>query len=143
MQRRPYLAVIDDDEGMCRALTRLLHSANMDTNSFRLGQDALRAMAWHEPDCVVLDVELPDFNALDLFKRISKVHPTVPVILMTAWEDELLRNEAIQGGASGFFYKPFADEMFLHAIRSALIDWRDESEPAPGTRRNSPPEADG
>ena len=143
MQRRPYLAVIDDDEGMCRALSRLLHSVNMDTNTFRLGQEALRAMAWREPDCVVLDVELPDFSSLELFKRISKIHPTVPVIIMTAWEDDALRNEAIQGGASGFFYKPFADELFLHAIRSALADWREEADPAAGTRHNFPPEADG
>ena len=143
MQRRPYLAVIDDDEGMCRALSRLLHSANMDTNTFHLGNDALRAMAWRKPDCVVLDVELPDFNSLELFKRINQVHPTLPVIIMTAWEDEMLRSEAIQRGASGFFYKPFPDELFLHAIHSALADWRDGPDPEDSPRDQNPPEADG
>ena len=112
--------VVDDDEGMCRALTRLLHSANIDAAVFHSGKEALHAMTHSEPDCIVLDIELPDFNSLDLFDLNQTLHPGVPVVIITAWEDEDLRRKALKSGVIGFFYKPFADEAFLHAVETAL-----------------------
>ena len=109
MARRPYVYVVDDDEGMCRALNRLLNSANIDAAVFHLGADALHEMNRREPDCVVLDVELPDFNSLKLFERINRAFPRVPVVIITAWEDEDVRIKAVEQGAVGVFYKPFAD----------------------------------
>ena len=121
--------VVDDDEGMCRALTRLLHSANIDSTVFHSGEAALRAMTGSEPDCIVLDIELPDFISLDLLELNQTLHPSVPVVIITAWEDEDLRRRALNRGVVGFFYKPFADEAFLHAVETALA------------RGNQPPKA--
>ena len=120
MEDRPLVFVVDDDEGMCRALTRLLHSANIEAAVFHSAKDALHAMTISEPDCIVLDIELPDFNALDLLELNQTLHPGVPVVIITAWEDEELRRKALKSGVIGFFYKPFADDAFLHAVETAL-----------------------
>jgi FixJ family two-component response regulator len=120
MEDRSRVFVVDDDEGMCRALTRLLHSANIEAAVFHSAKDALHAMTISEPDCIVLDIELPDSNALELLEVSRTLHPGVPVVIITAWEDEDLRRKALKSGVIGFFYKPFADEAFLHAIETAL-----------------------
>ena len=131
MARRPYVYVVDDDEGMCRALNRLLNSANIDAAVFHLGADALHEMNRREPDCVVLDVELPDFNSLKLFERINTAFPRVPVVIITAWEDEDVRIKAVEQGAVGVFYKPFADDVFLSAITTALAKSKARDEDSP------------
>ena len=131
MARRPYVYVVDDDEGMCRALNRLLNSANIDAAVFHLGADALHEMNRREPDCVVLDVELPDFNSLKLFERINRAFPRVPVVIITAWEDEDVRIKAVKQGAVGVFYKPFADDVFLSAITTALAKSKASDEDSP------------
>src|SRR5688572_14767357 len=131
MSRRPYVFVIDDDEGMCRALNRLLNSANIETAVFHLGADALHEMNRRKPDCVVLDVELPDFNSLKLFERISSAFPRLPVVIITAWEDEDVRNKAIQQGAIGVFYKPFTEDVLLSAIATAVAQSEASDEDPP------------
>jgi FixJ family two-component response regulator len=129
MLRRPYVAVVDDDEGMCRALRRLLHSSQMDVATFYTGGEILRSIQQNPPDCIVMDVELPDFKSLDLFDRLHRAHPTVPVIVITAWEDDTLRDRALASGATGFFYKPFSDQEFLGTMQRAM----DEASALAGT----------
>ena len=127
MQLRPYVAVVDDDEGMCRALIRLFQSSDVEVSAFNLGRDALSAIGRREPDCIVIDIELPDFKSLELFDTIHRAHPRLPVIIMTAWEDEALRAKAVARGVSGYFYKPFSDDVFLHAIYAAIAKRKESS----------------
>ena len=120
MQLRPYVAVVDDDEGMCRALIRLLQSSNIEASAFHLGRDALQAISRREPDCIVIDIELPDFKTLGLLDAIQSACPRLPVIIITAWEDDNLRAKAVARGVAGYFYKPFSDDGFLDAIHASI-----------------------
>jgi len=108
----------------------------MDVATFYSGTEILRGLDQRPADCVVLDVQLPDFKALDLFDRIHLAHPDLPLIVMTAWEDDELRSRALAGGAAGFFYKPFGDDEFLGALQTALAGVhspaRDRDKPGPG-----------
>ena len=74
-----------------------------------------------------VDIELPDFKSLELFDTIHRAHPRLPVIIMTAWEDEALRAKAVARGVSGYFYKPFSDDVFLHAIYTAIAKRKESS----------------
>ena len=126
MQIRPYAVVVDDDQAMCRALVRLLRSSNFEVAAFQLGRDALLSINDREPDCIVIDIELPDFKGLDLFTWIQQAHPHVPVVIITAWEDDELRAKALARDAAGFFYKPFSDDVFLQALHTSIAQRRGE-----------------
>ena len=138
MQLRPYAVVVDDDQAMCRALVRLLRSSNFEVAAFQLGRDALQSMNDREPDCIVIDIELPDFKGLDLFTWIHQTHPHVPVIIITAWEDDELRAKAVASDVAGFFYKPFSDDVFLQTLHTSIAQHRGES-----SRPNLPRSRDG
>jgi len=127
MHLHPYVAVVDDDKAMCRALVRLLRSSDFEVAAFHLGSDALDAMDRREPDCFVIDIELPDSTGLELFHGIHRALPRVPVIVITAWEDDDLRAKAMASGAAGFFYKPFSDDVFLHTVHTSIAQHREAS----------------
>src|SRR5262249_35445950 len=72
------------------------------------------------PSCLVLDVNLPDLNGLDLQKRIAVDRIDMPIIFITGYGDVPMTVQAIKGGAVEFLTKPFNDDVLLNAIRNAL-----------------------
>jgi FixJ family two-component response regulator len=120
---KPLVAVVDDDESVCRALGRLLRAAGMDSERFGTGDallDAMRAQdggAWR-PDCIVLDVQMPGINGLEVQKRLAGAD--VPIVFITAHDDLAVRDAALAAGASAYLHKPFDDEVFIGAVRAAM-----------------------
>jgi FixJ family two-component response regulator len=116
---KPLVAVVDDDESVCRALRRLLRAAGMDSERFGTGDALLDAMnaAWR-PDCIVLDVQMPGINGLDVQKRIAGAK--VPIVFITAHDDPAVREAALAAGAFAYLHKPFDDEVFIGAVRAAV-----------------------
>ena len=68
----------------------------------------------------VLDIWMPDLSGLATQQKLQMVSPNTRVIIITANDDYSVQNSAIQGGAMGFFVKPFDDETFLAAVHQAL-----------------------
>lgn len=118
--RAPYIVVVDDDDGMSIALKRLLKSEGYEVLAVSSGEDALGAMRTRRPDCVVMDIELPDYKDLELFESIADEHANLPVIAITAWVDDNLRGRFLSRGGHSFFYKPFSDHLLLEALRYAF-----------------------
>ncbi len=120
---RPLIAVVDDDESICRALKRLVRSCGMDAATFASGQEFIDVLIT-EPafaaDCVVLDLRMPGLNGLEVQERLARLHRQVPVVFITAHEEIGTRQRAMRAGAVGFLRKPFNDEVFLAALRAAL-----------------------
>ena len=120
---RPLIAVVDDDESICRALKRLVRSCGMDAETFASGQefvDLIAAEPSFSADCVVLDVRMPGLNGLEVQERLARINRQVPVVFITAHEEVGTRQRALRAGAVGFLCKPFNDEVFLAALRTAL-----------------------
>jgi FixJ family two-component response regulator len=119
----PMIAIVDDDPSVCRALKRLVRSHGMNAETFASGQefvDLIDAMPSFHADCVVLDVQMPGLNGLDVQERLAESGRRIPVVFITAHDDIGIRQKALAGGAVAFVRKPFNDELFIKTLREAL-----------------------
>ena len=116
--------VVDDDRRIREALSELLSSFDMDAVTFG---SAAEYMAYPKPDvpaCLVLDVELPDINGLDLQRKIAQDnHPHI--VFITGHGDIPSSVRAIKAGAVDFLPKPFKEADLMRAINAALAQNRD------------------
>jgi FixJ family two-component response regulator len=120
---KPMIAIVDDDESVCRAMKRLVRSLAMDAETFSSGQqffELLDAMPSFQPDCLVLDVQMPGLNGLDVQNRLKLSRNRMPVIFITAHDDVGVREKALAGGAVAFLRKPFDDELLVKTLREAM-----------------------
>jgi len=120
---RPLIAIVDDDESVCRALRRLVRSLMMDAETFSSGEhflDLLEAMPSFHPDCLILDVQMPGLNGLDVQQVLAANANTLPVIFITAHDEVGIREKALASGAVAFLRKPFNDELLVKTLDEAL-----------------------
>ena len=116
----PLLAVVDDDADVRVALTRLVASAGFAVETFASGAEFLRSIADHEPDCVVLDLHMPEMSGFDVQGALASRHAAVPVVVVTGHDTPESRARAIQLGAKVYLCKPIHDEALLAAIAAAI-----------------------
>jgi FixJ family two-component response regulator len=122
-ESKPLIAIVDDDESVCRAVRRLVRSLTMDAETFTSGQDfldLLEAMPSFQPDCLILDVQMPGMNGLELKNRLAIIGKTIPVIFITAYDEVGVRERAFAAGAVAFLRKPFNDELLIETMHGAL-----------------------
>ena len=122
-QSKPFIAIVDDDESVCRAIKRLVRSLGMDADTFTSGQqfiEFIEAIPSRPVDCVVLDVQMPGMNGLEVQERLASSGNPLPVIFITAHDEAGVRDRALAAGAVAFLRKPFNDELFIKTLRVAL-----------------------
>ena len=112
--------VIDDEEGMRNALTRLLRSERFDVRPFASARDFLAAYRAEETACLVLDVAMPELDGLELQRRLTHEGVLVPIVFLTGKGDIPTSVHAIRAGAVDFLTKPVNDADLLRAVRGAL-----------------------
>jgi FixJ family two-component response regulator len=116
--------IVDDDERVRDALGELLASHGMCAISFASAGAYVIADKPDVPACLILDVELPDINGLELQRQIAKGdHP--PIVFITGHGDIPSSVQAIKHGAVDFLTKPFSDADLMAAIRTAITQDRD------------------
>jgi len=95
----------------------------MDAETFRSGQqllDSLDATSSFQPDCLVVDVQMPGMNGFDVQDRLITAGSTIPLIFITAHDQVGIREKALAAGAVAFLRKPFGDELLIETLREAL-----------------------
>ena len=97
----PLLAVVDDDAEVRVALTRLVSAAGFEVETFASGADFLRSIEDHEPDCLVLDLHMPEMSGFDVQAALARGHATVPVIVFTGHDTSESRLRADPIGREG------------------------------------------
>lgn len=111
--------VVDDDARLREALGELLAAHGIDTTAFASAGDYIAADKPDVPACLILDVELPDINGLDLQRQIAEGnHP--PIVFITGHGDIPSSVRAIKDGAVDFLTKPFNDADLMAAINVAI-----------------------
>lgn len=119
---RTKIFVVDDDAPVRQALSRLLRSCGFDVDTFSSAQEFLSSVS-PEADvkaCLVLDVKMPGMNGLDLQEKLRDSRWELPIIFITAFDDQKDREKAMAHGAVAFLQKPLSERDLLTNIRSAL-----------------------
>src|SRR5271166_2848102 len=123
--------VVDDDPSAREGVARLIRSAGLTTKTFASGEEFLAAQRPKIPSCLVLDVNLPGLNGLDLQQELEKSGSQVPIVFLTGHGDIPMAVRAVRAGAVSFLTKPVDDEDLLNAITQSIAYYlEDEIRPA-------------
>ncbi len=93
------IAVVDDDKGVCRATRSLLRSLGRRVVTFTAPDAFLKSEELHETSCLITDVHMPGISGVELQARLKAEGHRIPVIVMTAFPDDRVRDRAMQNGA--------------------------------------------
>ena len=116
---RPLIAVVDDEEPVRKALMRLMCSVGLSVETFGSGAAFLKSIDTRLPDCVVLDLHMPQMDGFNVQASLARQCAALPVIIITGHDSPSARERAMEGGASAFLRKPVLDRTLLDAISAA------------------------
>jgi len=112
--------VVDDDASVRSALTMLFMSADMEVRTFEAAEDLLKCQLREQNSCLISDVKLKGLSGLELQQQLAGKGNKMPVIFLTAFDSNEIRQQAKQAGAVGYFRKPVDDQALLDTIRWVL-----------------------
>jgi FixJ family two-component response regulator len=112
--------IVDDDESVRRAARRLIKSFGFAVETFASAEDFLTSGRLPKTACLVLDVQMPGLNGLELQSRLIAEGYQIPIVFITAYNDENAREQALGAGAIGYLVKPFEEADLLNGINLAL-----------------------
>jgi len=115
-----YVAVVDDDEGVCRSMSRLLRAAHFQPVTYPSAEAFLADTKHPKFDCLVLDIQLEGMSGLDLSQRLSTARDATPVVFITAYDDPEVRAQAEASGCAGYFRKTDSGTDVLAAIGRSI-----------------------
>jgi FixJ family two-component response regulator len=118
---KPTAAVVDDEESVGRAIKRLLRSVGIEAEVFTSGDaflDRLSSVPPYEPDCVILDIQMPGTNGLEVQRQLAG--RGMPVIIITAYDDAGVREQVLAAGAVGYLRKPFNGSVLIRTVQTAM-----------------------
>ena len=119
-EERDRVIVVDDDVSVRISLARLFSSAHIPFDMYSSAEDFLANVPASARGCALIDIHLPGLNGLDLQDIIALRNPNLPVIIITAFDDERAEQRALASGAVAFFRKPFDAEALLGLLKDAL-----------------------
>jgi FixJ family two-component response regulator len=115
----PIVFVVDDDVSVRESLELLIRSARWQPQISASAEEFLARPRVFTPSCLLLDVNLPDINGLDL-QRLIAYRAELPIIFITGHGDIPMAVRAVKAGAVEFLTKPFVGDVLLSAVRHAL-----------------------
>ena len=118
--RKNLISLVDDDESIRRTTTLLIESFGFHAAAFESAESFLKSGQLHETSCLIIDLQMPGMNGLQLQSQLAAAGYKVPVVFITAYDKEESRQQALQAGAVAFLSKPFNDGLLLQTIRAAL-----------------------
>lgn len=115
-----YVAVVDDDESLCRSMGRLLRAQGIHAVTYLSAEDFLGDAKRPEFDCLVLDIRLGGMSGIELNRQLVSSGSTTPVIFLTANDDAKMRDEAERTPHAAYLKKTDSAEVVLEVIRKAI-----------------------
>lgn len=115
------ICLLDDEPSVLKALRRLLASEGLHAETFCDPVRFLEHARRHPVRLAVIDIRMPEMTGFEVLAELRAGSPDARVIMMTGENDPGYRSATMAGGASALLLKPFDDEMFLQAVREALM----------------------
>jgi FixJ family two-component response regulator len=125
------ISIVDDDESVRDAIESFLKSIGFRVEVFASAEGFLHLGRLQDTACLVLDVRMPGMSGLELQRQLAAAQWRIPIIFITAHDEEAARAQVLQACVVDYLRKPFSEEALLHAVRSAF-----ESDSG-GTERSS------
>jgi len=119
---KPQIYLVDDDEAVRKALSRLLKAAGYVGEAFASAEDFLAAVPPGSDGILLLDLRMPGIDGFELQKRLQILCPQLPVIFITGHFQAGDRKRALAAGAKGFLIKPFDGETLLSLLESVISE---------------------
>jgi FixJ family two-component response regulator len=113
---KPVVAAVDDDGRVRASIQSVLESAGYEVVVFGSAEAFLESGVLRQATCLLADVRLPGMDGLELQRRIRRARPQLPIIFITAHDDEHIRQQALRDGAVDFLVKPFDAAQLLENI---------------------------
>jgi FixJ family two-component response regulator len=123
----PIIAVVDDDEWVCRSVRNLFLSLGFAVEAFGSAEALLQSGRLGDTACVILDLCMPGMSGLDLLHALSAVGSNVPVIVLTAHGDVDARARCLQAGALAVLQKPFDTDVLVQNVKTVMSSARGHS----------------
>jgi FixJ family two-component response regulator len=114
------ISIIDDQASIREAIGALVQSLGHRTAAFSSAELFLQSEAVLETKCLIVDLEMPGLNGLDLLNELKARGHRTPVIMITAYTDEEHRADALDAGAVGFLIKPFDEDALIKCLTAAI-----------------------
>jgi len=119
MQRSGYVAIVDDDASMREALARMLRIHEINSRSYPSARVFLEGLTSGMPDCLIVDVNMPEMTGIELQRELLNRGIRIPTIVITATDGKGIAASAASLGAVAFFLKPVPRDALMAAINSA------------------------
>ena len=135
MPKRRLISIVEDDQPFRESMIELMSSLGYTVEAFPSAESFLASPLLAETACLVADVHMPGMTGVELNRRLIHAGRQIPMILVTAYPDEVTRNRALKDGVVCYLSKPVDDEHLERCIRSVLQSER----VAKGAPESSPP----
>jgi FixJ family two-component response regulator len=116
----PWIAIVDDDPAVLKALSRLLRSRAFRTHTYRSGEEFLAALPAGRPLCLIVDLQMPEMNGMELQHHLISKGIRIPSILITAHADAVMPEASDERTFVASLRKPLQEEALFLAIEMAI-----------------------
>jgi FixJ family two-component response regulator len=113
------IAIVDDDASVLKALSRLLGTCSYRTTTYRSAREFLDSLRHVTPECLVVDMQMPEFTGLDLLHHLTRHGIRIPTIVITGQDETGLRERCEAVGTRAYLLKPLQGEALIAAIDAA------------------------
>jgi FixJ family two-component response regulator len=120
VQEKPVVSMVDDDESVRSATTKLLRLNEYVVHTFASAEEFLRSPKLGDTRCLITDVRMPGISGLELQEQLIAQGRDIPIIFVTAYPEERSRERALSNGAVCFLNKPFDGLVLIRFIEQAL-----------------------
>jgi FixJ family two-component response regulator len=120
MVKRLLVSVVDDDESVRESLPDLLRELGFAVQAFSSAEEFLASDCVCQTRCLILDIAIPGMTGPDLQRELTARRKEMPIVFITAHQDETVRRRLLEQGAAGCLFKPFSDTALREALNAAF-----------------------
>lgn len=118
--KRPCVAVVDDEPGVRKGLSRLLRTAEFEARCYGSAEEFLENWEREPPDCLIVDLQMPGVSGMEMQATLRRAGARMPVIVVTARDDSESQEQCLGLGAAAYLCKPSDCEALVEVVRAVL-----------------------